>query len=65
ISTNEKRYLVRKNHHGKRSLWIPIETTLINDGFDEAWSKGALSYLKDAEVRQGLQDGWVQIIDVN
>lgn len=65
ISSNEKRYLIRENPHGKRSLWIPIETTLINDGFDEAWSKGALSYLKDAEVRQGLQDGWVQIIDVN
>jgi hypothetical protein len=65
ISTNEKRYLIRENQHGKRSLWIPVETTLIHDGFEKAWSNGALSYLKDAEVRHGLQDGWVQIIDVN
>ncbi|UCF63407.1 MAG: hypothetical protein JSW33_12700 [bacterium] len=64
ITSNEKRYLVRNGVHGDRTVWIPVETTLVHAGFESAWSRGALNFLKDGEMRHGLRDGWVQIIDV-
>lgn len=65
ISTNEKRYIIREDGRGERHIWIPVETTLLAHGFEEAWQKGALNYLKDAKIRDGLSDGWVQIVDLN
>jgi hypothetical protein len=65
ICQNEKRYLVRENIQSEQnSIWIPVETTLVAKGFDEAWNSGALNYLKEVKLRNGLDEGWVQIIDV-
>lgn len=64
ISKNEKRYIIRKNGFKKNSVWIPIETTLINQGFEDAWKAGALQYLQEGILRNGLAQGWVRIIDV-
>jgi hypothetical protein len=64
LSTNTKRYVIRKNQKGAESLWIPIETTVISKGFDTAWSQGAQEYFNDAEVRLGLIKGWVKVVDV-
>jgi len=64
ISSNEKRYIVREARSGQQSLWIPVETTLIEEGFESAWEAGALQYLQDALLRNGLSEGWVKIIDV-
>jgi len=64
ISTNEKRYIVRENIHNKQSVWIPVETTLIDRGFDHAWQLGATNYLKEGILRNGIEDGWMRIIDV-
>jgi hypothetical protein len=65
ISSNDKRYLIRDNGRNERTVWIPVETTLLNQGFEAAWQNAALNYLKDATIRHGLADGWVQIIDLN
>jgi hypothetical protein len=65
ISTNAKRYIVRKNRRGEESVWIPIETTVISHGFDAAWSQGSQEYFDDVEVGLGLAKGWVRIVDVN
>ncbi len=64
ISSNEKRYLTRNNRVGKKTVWIPVETTLINDGFESAWKTGALEFLQNTEIRSGLAEGWVNIIEV-
>jgi transglutaminase-like putative cysteine protease len=64
VSSNEKRYLLRPGHSGEATVWIPVETTLIGRGFEEAWNSGALSYLQEALIRSGLDEGWVQIFDV-
>jgi len=64
ISSNEKRYLMRDNSIGQKTIWLPIETTLINHGFEQAWKAGALEYLEDGVVRSGIAEGWVRIIDV-
>jgi transglutaminase-like putative cysteine protease len=65
VSENEKRYVIRKNPKGVETVWLPVETTVIAKGFDEAWSVGAEEYFNDAEIRLGLIKGWVKIVDVN
>jgi hypothetical protein len=64
ISSNEKRYLLRENSVDKETIWIPVETTVVGRGFEEAWKTGALQYLQEADLRSGLAEGWVRIIDV-
>jgi hypothetical protein len=65
VSENPKRYVVRRNQAGVETLWLPIETTMITKGFDEAWTRGAQRYFDDVEVGLGLVKGWVHIVDVN
>ena len=65
ISSNEKRSLVRKNREGVFTLWIPVETTMIRSGFEAAWKAGAAQYLEEGVIRHGLDEGWVNIIDIN
>lgn len=64
ISTNEKRLVIREKLSGVRTIWIPVETTLLEEGFEAAWKSGALHYLQDGLLRNGLSQGWVRIIDV-
>jgi hypothetical protein len=64
IASNPKRFVVRSGREGKVTAWIPIETTVIADGFQEAWDRGAEEYYEDVEVGLGLLKGWVRIVDV-
>ncbi|MGB2960434.1 MAG: hypothetical protein WBD30_16225, partial [Bacteroidota bacterium] len=65
VSPNPKRYVVRKNKRGIETVWIPVETTAVARGFDEAWSRGAQEYFDDVEVGLGTIKGWVRIVDIN
>ncbi len=65
VSENEKRYVIRKNAKGAETVWLPVETTVITQGFDEAWYVGAEEYFHNAEINLGLVKGWVRIVDVN
>lgn len=64
VSPNPKRYVARNNTKGVETIWIPIETTVINRGFEEAWSSGAQQYFDDVEIGLGLVKRWVKIVDV-
>lgn len=64
ISENPKRYVIRKNQRGKETVWIPIETTVITEGFTKAWEVGARQYLDDVEMGLGLGKGWVRVVDI-
>jgi len=64
ISTNEKRFVLRENSSGQKNIWIPVETTLITQGFEQAWKAGATAYLEDGVIKNGIEQGWVRIIDV-
>jgi hypothetical protein len=64
IGNNPKRYIVRKNDDGNETVWIPVETTAITKGFDEAWNTGATEYFSDVEMSLGLIRGWVKVIDL-
>jgi hypothetical protein len=65
ISSNEKRYVVKENNSGEKTIWIPIETTLISKGFEESWKFGAINYLEESELRNGIEEGWVRIFEVD
>jgi tetratricopeptide (TPR) repeat protein len=54
ISLNEKDYIVLDN-----TVWIPLETTIINHPFAEAWRLAADGYYKIADAQ-----GRLDIIDV-
>ena len=64
ISDNAKRYVTRNNARGLATVWIPVETTVIDGGFDSAWIAGAKEYYNDVEVNLGLVKGWVRIVDI-
>jgi len=64
ISSNPKRYIIRKNEFGDETVWIPLETTVTKEGFDTAWDVGAESYHNEGILQGGLINGWVRIVDV-
>jgi transglutaminase-like putative cysteine protease len=64
ISDNPKRYVIRSGAHGEETIWIPIETTVLADGFEAAWETGAAEFFEDVEINLGLVKGWVRIVDV-
>jgi hypothetical protein len=64
VGTNAKRYVIRKNENGSETIWIPVETTAIKNGFEGAWNLGASEYFTDVEMNLGLIKGWVKIIDL-
>ena len=63
ISENEKRYILRDNPSGQKMVWIPVETTLVEDGFEQGWTAAAMSWLQESVLRNGLAEEWVRIID--
>ncbi|MGA9115926.1 MAG: hypothetical protein WB626_04045 [Bacteroidota bacterium] len=65
VAANPKRYVVRPNPRGEETVWVPVETTVLGMGFQEAWSAGAQEYFDAVELGLGLVRGWVRILDVN
>ena len=63
LTDNEKRYILRENSTGQSMVWIPVETTLLAEGFQQAWNTAALDYLQEGVLGNGLADGWVKVID--
>lgn len=64
VSDNPKRYVIRKNERGEETAWVPLETTVITDGFQKAWEVGAKEYFNHVEVELGVVRGWVRLVDV-
>jgi hypothetical protein len=64
VSDNPKRYVIRKNERGEETVWIPVETTAITEGFEKAWELGAREYFDYVEVGLGAVRGWVHVVDV-
>lgn len=54
VSLNDRDYVVMEN-----TVWIPLETTIINKPFSEAWRMGVDGYYKTADA-----NGKLEIIDV-
>jgi hypothetical protein len=64
VSDNPKRYVIRKNERGEETVWVPVETTAITEGFLKAWEVGAKEYFDNVEVGLGVVRGWVRLVDL-
>ncbi len=64
ISANEKKYVIRERSAGHKTIWIPVETTLVDGGFDQAWKEGATIYIQEGIFRAGIAERWMRIVDV-
>ncbi len=64
VSSNEKKYIIRSRRGSMKTIWVPVETTLIATNFDMAWKSGAQAYVEEGILRNGLASGWVRIFDV-
>jgi len=63
ITENDTKYFLRKNEIGNDEIWIPVETTSL-DNFNSAWSVGVEKFNKEAIGDLGIAKGTVQIIDI-
>ncbi|MDD8019273.1 MAG: hypothetical protein PHP42_12940, partial [Bacteroidota bacterium] len=54
VSLNEREYVIRDN-----AVWIPLETTIINKSFAEAWHVGVEEYYKTVDAK-----GKLDVIDI-
>jgi hypothetical protein len=64
VSSNPKRYILRQSKSGQETIWLPLESTAITRGFEDAWTEGAQQYFDDVELGLGLVEGWVHVVDV-
>jgi len=64
ISMNEKKYVIREKSPGKKTIWIPVETTLMEEGFEQAWKFAATAYINEGVFRSGIAEGWLKVTDV-
>ncbi len=62
ITSNDKKFIIRKNTDGKDEVWIPLEVTDLTN-FESAWDTGAKKFYEDAINKLGLAKGNVEIID--
>jgi hypothetical protein len=63
ITTNDKKYFIRKDESGKDRIWIPVETTSLSN-FNEAWNIGVEKFNREAIENLGLAKSKIEIIDV-
>ncbi len=63
ITTNDKKYFVRKSNVGIEEIWIPIEMTSLTN-FNNAWEVGAEKFNNEAIEGLGLVKGNVAIYNV-
>ncbi len=63
ITSNDKKYIIRKNISGNDEIWIPIETTELSD-FENAWEIASQRFYNEAVLQNGLSKGRVEIVDV-
>ena len=56
--------IARDNTKGETSLWVPIEATLLHEGFIRAHRDGVRQYYDKVIVQQGVSKGSVHIYDL-
>jgi len=63
ITENDAKYFIRKNGTGQDEIWIPVETTSLND-FNTAWNIGTEKFNREAIQELGIAKRTVEIIDI-
>lgn len=63
ITSNEKKYFIKRDIYGEERVWIPLEVTEFR-GFNDSWEAGAERFSREAVQELGLVKGTVTLIDV-
>lgn len=63
LGLTEFEAISRQNALGKTTLWLPIETTVLQSGFEVALKTGAQQYYREVVEKQGVVKGNVHIYD--
>jgi hypothetical protein len=63
LGLSELQVVTRRGVGGHDTLWIPLEPTVIAEGFDAAFQAGARLYYQSVILNQGVVNGDVQIHD--
>ncbi|MCK6602499.1 MAG: hypothetical protein L6Q77_11825 [Bacteroidetes bacterium] len=59
----EFQFISRKNKWGETTMWIPVETTVLGQGFQKAFTEGVRQYYEEVIEKNGVENGTVQIYD--
>ena len=63
LGLKEFQFVSRTSAMGKSTIWIPIETTVLNQGFDRAFHDGVQQYYEEVIERNGINNGSVHVYD--
>ena len=63
LRLSEFQGISRKNRTGRKTIWLPIETSVISQGFDEAFKQGVMQYYREVVEKEGVTKGVVQVYD--
>ncbi len=61
LELNEFQGISRSDKTGKKTIWLPLELTEIQNGFDRAFTKGVEIYYNEIINKNGHKDGKVNV----
>ena len=63
LGLTEFQVVTRQQPGGGATLWIPLEPTLIEQGFEKAFASGVAQYYEKVIEGDGIEKGEVQVYD--
>lgn len=63
LGLSEFEYIVRPDKTGRMTVWLPLETTVVNRGFDDAHREGVRQYYDEVVQKNGVVHGTVHVYD--
>jgi len=63
INLVDVEWIARKSVNGKSTIWIPVETTVLNKGFDEASRSGVIQYYEHVIAPEEFRQHSVRVVD--
>ena len=56
-------WVARRSSNGAVTIWIPLETTVLNKGFEEAFRNGVVQYYENVVAPEAFTERSVHVID--
>jgi hypothetical protein len=63
LGLSEFEFVSRAVSGAPNTLWIPVETTVLNEGFEKAFREGVRQYYREVIERDGVRNGTVHVYD--
>jgi len=63
LGLTEFQFVSRKSATGKTTIWLPIETTVLDQGFTRAFHDGVQQYYEKVIIQNGINNGSIHVYD--